>query len=140
MGGLGCHEDKQKQPIGPWVADPVFLPGWCYNDLTLSHFPLLLPDLEQASSLDDKVDLVRTLMGVRALGLACLKAIKITKQSLGFEETVLSHFIWRKLHSLRNFPKLFHTVLLQGLEYKARQFYHRGRTMQNRSKSDILLS
>ena len=112
MGGLGRHEDEQDQPLRPGVGNSMSLSGWRHGDLILPQFPFLLPDLQPASSLHDKVDLVRTFMGMKGLGLTRLEAIEVAKQPVGLKETVFFHLFRRKLSGLGNFPELFRTVLL----------------------------
>src|SRR3989304_2434497 len=111
----GPQKKKETQPIRPGVADAVSLPGWSDSDLILFQFLFFLADLEQPSSLKNKIDFVRALVGMGVLGLAGLEAIEIAKQPFGFEEAVFFHFIRPKLHGLNDAFELLHIPFRQNL-------------------------
>ena len=112
MGRLRRHENQQNEPAGPRIADAVSLPGRRHSDLILLELPLILADPNQSFSLEDEIDLVRTLVGMRVLGLPRLKTVKIAEESIGLEDAVFSHFVRHELHGLRDPLEHFHILLL----------------------------
>jgi len=112
MVGFRRDEHERHQSVLPTVKDAVIFACRRKRDFSRTQFALLITNLKKATAFENVIDFVLGGVSMGSLFLSRLKAVSITKESIGFENRVLFHLLGRKLHHIGELFKMTHTPLL----------------------------